>query len=216
MSKLVIFDCDGTLVDSEVLSTKVFTRYWATHGVHFTENEFKETFIGTGRTSKVVLENLSRMPAHADEEGRALLDEAILNHLEEVSGMSKLLSSLKLNMCVASNSPLKYVKEALHKTELNSFFGEYVFSADQVEKPKPAPDLFLHAASECGHDRKDCIVIEDSVSGVQAAKNANMKVVGFSGAGHFIPSLESRLKDLKPDWLCTSTNELQQLLNSLS
>ncbi len=215
MSKLVIFDCDGTLVDSEVIATKVFTNYWATHGVVYSENEFKETFIGTGRTAKVVVDNLSKMPSCADKEGRALLDEAISKNLEEVRGMSNLLSSLKLEKCVASNSPLKYVKDALHKTGLSSYFGESVFSADQVPNPKPSPDLFLHAASVCGFNPKDCIVVEDSVSGVMAAMKADMKVIGFSGAGHFIPSLEDRLKELKPTWLCSSTNELQQLLNSL-
>ncbi|WP_372654325.1 HAD family hydrolase [Halobacteriovorax sp.] len=214
MSKLIIFDCDGTLVDSEVIATQFFTKYWATHGVFYTEDEFKETFIGTGRTAEVVVNNFAKMPAHADEEGRALFHEAIKKDLQVIEGIPELLSSLKTDMCVASNSPLNYVKGALAKTQIDSYFGEFVFSAEQVVNPKPAADLFLHAASTCGHHPKDCIVVEDSVSGVLAAKNANMKVIGFTGAGHFIPSLENRLKELNPDWFCSSTDELKILLSS--
>ncbi|MDC1174110.1 HAD-IA family hydrolase [Bacteriovoracaceae bacterium] len=214
MKKLIIFDCDGTLVDSEVIATQVFTAYWATHGVVMTETEFKEKFIGTGSNAPVVIENLSKMPAHADEEGDALLDEALSKYLTAVDGISTLLSSLNFEMCVASNSSLKYVKKALIKTKLTSYFGEKVFSSEQVDNPKPAPDLFIHASSVCGYQIEDCIVVEDSVSGVRAAQNANMKVIGFSGAGHFIPSLEEKLKAVNPDWFCSTTSELHELLNS--
>lgn len=215
MRKLIIFDCDGTLVDSEVIATKVFTTYWATHGVVMTETEFKINFIGTSRDAPVVIENLAKMPPHADKEGDALFDEALSKNLHAVEGIFELLSSLNFDMCVASNSSLRYVENALIKTRLDSFFGQKIFSSEQVDKPKPAADLFLYAASECGYEIKDCIVVEDSISGIRAAKNANMKVIGFSGAGHFVPMLEDRLKAEKPDWFCSSTAELQELLNSL-
>jgi HAD superfamily hydrolase (TIGR01509 family) len=214
VTKLIIFDCDGTLVDSEVIASRVFPAYWATHGVVMTEAQFKENFIGTGRDAPIVVENFSKMPAHADAEGDALFDQALARDLTAVEGITDLLSKLNCDLCVASNSSLSYLEKALLKTKLNSYFGEDVFSAEQVEKAKPAPDLFLYAASKCRHVVADCIVVEDSVSGVRAAQKAGMKVIGFSGAGHFTPSLEGKLKATGPDWFCSSVGELGELLNS--
>lgn len=214
MSKLIIFDCDGTLVDSEVIASKVFPEYWATHGVVMSELEFKENFIGTGHNAPIVQQTFAKMPEYANKEGDKLLDKALAEKLEAVQGISELLSSLRFELCVASNSSLRYVKNALLKTNLNSYFGESVFSAEQVKNPKPAPDLFIHASSKCGFSVQDCIVIEDSVSGIKAAQNAKIPVVGFSGAGHFVPSLEKKLKSTNPDWFCSSTKELSDLLLS--
>jgi HAD superfamily hydrolase (TIGR01509 family) len=214
MNKLIIFDCDGTLVDSEVIASKVYPAYWATHGVIMTENEFKETFIGTGRNAAVVVEHFSKMPAHAASEGDLLYNEALSKNLRAVKGISTLLSSLNSDMCVASNSSLNHVKNALIKTKLNTYFGKKVFSSEEVENPKPSPDIFYYAALKCGHSIDDCIVVEDSVSGVKAAQNAGIKVIGFSGARHFMPSLEERLKEMNPDWFCGSAHELREILNS--
>jgi HAD superfamily hydrolase (TIGR01509 family) len=215
MEKLIIFDCDGTLVDSEVIASNVFPKYWATHGVHFTETEFKEKFIGTGRTAPIVIENYSKMPSHAREEGERLFDEELAKELRAVCGIEELVSSLKFDLCVASNSSLNYVKEALIKTNLSSYFKGNVFSSEQVENPKPAPDLLLYLSSKLKYQVEDCIVIEDSVSGVRAAQNAKMKVIGFSGAAHFVPSLKNQLIETHPDWFCSTTKELSELLNDL-
>ncbi len=214
MKKLIIFDCDGTIVDSEVIATKVFTRYWATHGVNFTEDEFKEKFIGTGKNAPIVIETFSRMPDYAGKEGDRLLDEELEKSLCAVEGMLELVSSLQGDICVASNSSLRYVKAALKKTELDVCFKDKVFSAEQVKNPKPAPDLFLLVCSKLGYRPEDCIVIEDSVSGVKAAQNANMKVVSFSGAAHFVPSLEEKLKHTNATWHCSSVSELRGLLSA--
>ncbi len=212
MKKLIIFDCDGTLVDSEVIATKVFMEYWASHGVHFTEDEFKEKFIGVGSNSPIIRETFAKMPANAKEEGDRILHEEIQKNLTAVEGMTKLVSALKHDICVASNSSLNYVKAALNKTNLDRYFGEHVYSAEQVKNPKPSPDLFLYACTKLGYEPQDCLVIEDSPSGVKAAQNANMQVVSFSGAAHFIPSLEERLKSLNANWHCSNINELGELL----
>jgi HAD superfamily hydrolase (TIGR01509 family) len=214
--KLIIFDCDGTLVDSEVIASKVFPSYWATHGVHFSENEFKEKFIGTGKSAPIVIETFSKMPDYANEEGDRILDEELSKHLCAVDGIPKLIESLGWGVCVASNSSLQYVKKALAKTKLDLSFGENIFSAEQVNNPKPAPDLFLYVANKLKVSPSECVVVEDSVSGVMAAKNANMSVVGFSGAGHFVPSLEKQLRETKPDWFCTSVGELESLLRKIT
>jgi len=212
MGKLIIFDCDGTLVDSEVVAARVFTAYWATHGVHLTETEFKENFIGKGNHHPDSIEMFKKMPDHAMEEGDRLWDEALKESLKPVSGMIELLSSLKGKLSVGSNSSIEHVNCALKKTGMARFFGENVFSANLVANPKPAPDLFLFISRKFAIEPRNCIVIEDSPSGVQAAKNAGMKVIAFSGAAHFVPSLEQRLKDTRPDWFCTNTEKLKELL----
>jgi len=210
--KLIIFDCDGTLVDSEVIATRVFTSFWATHGVHIADDEFKLRFIGKGNSHPDNIDLFEKMPPHAYEEGDRLLDEALEKDLEAVKGMNELLSGLTKKLCVSSNSRLSYVKAALQKTNLHEYFGERVFSAKDRPNPKPAPDLFLHIAKVLEVPPKDCIVIEDSPSGVKGAQNAGMPVIGFTGAAHFIPELEERLQKTKPDWLCSTTDELKSLL----
>lgn len=212
---LIIFDCDGTLVDSEVTAARVFTSYWATHGVHLTEDEFKERFIGKGNYHPDSIEIFNKMPPFAMEEGDRLWDEALKKELQPVVGMSELLESLSHLLSVGSNSSLLHVKKSLKKTGLDSFFGDNVFSAQNVLNPKPAPDLFLHIASTLDVVTKNCVVIEDSPSGIMAAKNAGMKVIGFSGAAHFTPSLEKRLRKAGPNWFCTTTEELKILLMKL-
>lgn len=212
MNKLIIFDCDGTLVDSEVVAARVFTSYWATHGVHLTETEFKEKFIGKGNQHPDSIEMFKRMPPYAVVEGDRLWDEALKETLQPVDGMVELISDLRCNLSVGSNSSIGHVKWALKKTGLDQFFGENVFSASLVSNPKPAPDLFLYISKVFGVEPKNCVVVEDSVSGVQAAQSAGMKVIGFSGAKHFVPSLEQRLRTTQPDWFCSNAEELRPLL----
>jgi len=216
MNKLIIFDCDGTLVDSEVIACEVLPTYWKTHGVHFSEEEFKEKIIGTGSNAPIILEIFSKMPPHAKEEGDQLLMKAIKENLTAVNGIKELLSGLKYNVCVASNSSIAHVESALKTTKLDSFFGDNYFSADQVKNPKPAPDLFLYAADQLNFSPKNSIVIEDSVSGIKAAQSAKIPVVAFTGAKHFTQNLKNRLEKTNPDWFCSTTKELENLLHHIS
>ena len=212
MKRLIIFDCDGTLVDSEAVAAKVYTSYWATHGVHLTETEFKETFIGKGNDHPDSVKMFKRMPPHAVAEGDRLWDEALKESLQAVRGIPALLAGLHGDLCVGSNSSMGHVKWALQKTGLDRFFGANVFSASMVANPKPAADLYLHIARHFAVEPSHCIVVEDSVSGVQAARSAGMKVIGFTGGGHFVPSLVQRLLSAQPTWLCSSAEELMPLL----
>ncbi|MBC87378.1 MAG: hypothetical protein CL677_09395 [Bdellovibrionaceae bacterium] len=212
--ELIIFDCDGTLVDSESIAAKVLPQYWATQGVHVTATEFKERFIGKSNDHPDCVQFFDQMPPQVVEEGDRLWSEALKEQLEPVEGMFELLSSLSLPLCVGSNSSLPHVKHSLKKTGLDVFFGDNVYSARQVANPKPAPDLFLHISQTHNTHPEKCVVIEDSTAGVKAAQNAGIPVVGFSGAAHFVPSLEDKLRETEPDWFCSSTKELDTLLHS--
>lgn len=214
--KLVIFDCDGTLIDSEVIACEFFPNYWKTHGVEMSVNEFKETFIGVGNDSDVGRAVFSRMPDYAEEEGDRLYAEALDKELQSIDGIPKLLERLSsVNICVASNSSIKHVQNSLLKTDLSIYFKNQIFSAEMVEKPKPSPDLFSHVAKTLGYDNSECVVVEDSPAGVIAAKAAGMKVISFSGAQHFTSKLEDRLKTKAADWHCNSVESLSTKLVSL-
>jgi HAD superfamily hydrolase (TIGR01509 family) len=213
-NRLVIFDCDGTLVDSEIIACRVFTSYWSTFGVHFTDQEFKELFIGTGKDAPIVIETFLRMPAHVPVTGDQLLAEALRFELQPVAGIVDILDSLEDEICVASNSSSGYVAEALKLCNLTQYFSAKIFSSHDVARPKPAPDVFLAAAHRLGFSSAECLVIEDSPSGIRAAQVAGMAVIGFAGASHFTPALAQRLSALNPDWFCATTDDLRRVLHS--
>lgn len=212
MSKLIIFDCDGTLVDSEIIASRVFPEVWAGMGVSMTADYFICNFVGTGSDAEIVKQTMALLPPNAMEIADQRFDEELARSLQPVQGMLELLALLPHQTCVASNSSLNYVKDALLNTKLAPFFGERVYSARSLAKPKPAPDVFLHAARELGFKSHQCIVVEDSISGIKAAQNAGMPVIGFMGGLHFNSVVTDRLLSAKADHYCNSTSELKELL----
>ena len=215
MEKLIIFDCDGTIVDSEIIAARVFPEVWGAMGVEMTSDYFICNFVGVGGDADVVKATMARLPERAMEIADQKFFQALEAGLLPVEGMSDLLESIAHKKCVASNSSLPYVENALRWTGLDRFFDGQVFSATQVAKPKPAPDLFLHTARTMGFAPEQCLVIEDSFSGVMGAKNAGMKVVGFTGGRHFNEVVKSRLLAASPDFVCSSTSELSYLINAI-
>src|SRR5262249_26977037 len=115
--------------------------------------------------------------------------------LRAIAGVADLLAALEMPRCVASNSHIDRVRHALTLTQLIGFFEPHLFSASMVAHGKPAPDLFLLAAKTLGISPEQCLVIEDSFSGVAGARAAGMRVVGFTGGGHCRPGHAERLRD---------------------
>lgn len=142
-------------------------------------------FIGAHGDAEVVKQTMNQLSAHVQKMAEEKFHDEINKRLKAVVGIPELLGSLSFSTCVASNSRLSYVKNCIALTNLSKYFGENLFSAEQVANPKPSPDLFLHAAKTMGFSSKDCLVIEDSPTGIQAAKAASMKVIGFMGGQHF-------------------------------
>ncbi|HWU42325.1 MAG TPA: HAD family phosphatase [Bdellovibrio sp.] len=215
MSKLVIFDCDGTLVDTEIIAAEVYPAVWSTMGVEMTTDYFLCNFVGTGSDAEVVRKTMALLPPNAMELADEKFNEVIVGRLQAVHGMTKILRELPYQTCVASNSSLKYVKNVLAMTSLSDFFADRVYSSRDAGKPKPAPDVFLHAANKLGFSPRQCVVIEDSVSGIKAAQNAGMQVVGFMGGLHCNASVREKLFSAKADHYCSSTEELKNILQDL-
>ena len=187
MTDLIIFDCDGVLVDSEVLSCGCLSEALASHGIGLGVDEALELFVG--RSVAAVREHygaLGRLlPDEFSNELKARVRGRFSASLLPIEGVGSVLSHLELPFCVASSSDLDRVAYSLALTGLSGYFGERLFTSQMVKRGKPAPDLFLHAAAAMHADPLHTIVVEDSVSGVKAGKSAGMTVWGFVGGGHY-------------------------------
>ena len=185
---LLIFDLDGVLIDSEVLAARAIADVLHDDGFPVSAEEMIERFVGVSNARVIdVLSHEHGRPIAEDFIDRAMAAMAALFEAElaPIPGAPETLPKLSAPKCVASNSPPDYVARALDLTDLRAHFdGAALFSAAMVDRPKPAPDLFLHAADWAGVAAGDCLVIEDSIAGVEAARAAGMAVYGFVGAGH--------------------------------
>lgn len=181
---LLIFDCDGVLVDSEPIAGRVLHQVLSEFGLEISLAEVTARFTGLSvATCAAMAENMLGMPLPADfaaEVDRRSL-EVFRGSLRPVRGIDKVLRRLDLPRCVASSSSHARIRASLELTGLDRWFPNgCIFSSDDVPRGKPAPDLFRHAGNRMGYPAERCIVIEDSVPGVQAAVSAGMKVFGYA------------------------------------
>ncbi len=190
MTELVIFDCDGVLVDSEVLSARAMVTTLVAAGIPATDAMIGRHF---GKKQKDILAQVAEETGVAIPEGiearvwpatRALFEA----ELKAMPGVARFLERLGDHpRCVASSSSLDRIHFSLERTGLAKFFGDNIFSSQQVARGKPAPDLFLFAAERMGVAPDRAVVIEDSIYGVQGARAAGMRAIGFLGGAHIQP-----------------------------
>ncbi|MFJ4189025.1 HAD family hydrolase [Kitasatospora sp. NPDC089509] len=184
---LVIFDCDGVLVDSEIIAVRVLVQLGAEFGWPLTEAEVVERFVGRSEAANhaMVAERLGEEVATLfDKRFRALHAEAVDAGLTPVDGVVEALdalAALTLPTCVASSGGHEKMRHTLGRTGLYGRFEGRIFSATEVGRGKPAPDLFLHAARRMGVEPARCLVVEDSGPGVLAARAAGMRALGYAG-----------------------------------
>jgi HAD superfamily hydrolase (TIGR01509 family) len=183
---LIIFDCDGVLVDSELASCDCLTELLAEQGVAASREEIIDLFLG--RSVKAVIAHYAalgkNLPEGFESELRRRVRTAFAKELRPIPDIAEVLPELRRAYCVASSSDLDRVNLSLQLTGLAGLFGDRVFTAQMVPHGKPAPDLFLYAASRMGIAPEETLVVEDSVSGVLAGKAAGMTVWGFVGGRH--------------------------------
>jgi HAD superfamily hydrolase (TIGR01509 family) len=184
---LIVFDCDGVLVDSERLSIRVDAMFLDRLGWPMGEVEIVERFVGRSDADMraVIEEHLGGpIPADIDEEFDRLYRETFEAELTPVDGIVEALDAIVaagIPICVASSGGHAKIKRSLELTGLTQYFGDRIFSASDVAHGKPAPDLFLHAASRMGAAPARCAVIEDSAFGVDAAIAAGMQAFAYAG-----------------------------------
>ncbi len=179
---LVIFDCDGVLVDSEPLSNQALSEALTAAGHPIDPEETTRTFMGRSLLSceAIMLERFGTLPDYLDDYERRL-QIAFESSLEPVPGVVAALDAIDAPTCVASSGPHDKMRLTLGLVGLYERFEGRIFSATEVARGKPAPDLFLHAAASMGFEPADCVVVEDSPVGVEAARSAGMRVLGYAG-----------------------------------
>lgn len=182
-ARLVIFDCDGVLVDSEIISNRVFSSMLNDLGLEVTLDDMFAHFVGLSMAQ--CLDRITAMmggppPEDFADRVQERIESALKDGVEPVCGIREVLDSLTLPYCVASSGSHRKIRLTLGTTGLIERFEGRIFSAEDVRHSKPAPDLFLHAAATLGHVPADCIVVEDTPTGVRAGVAAGMRVFGFS------------------------------------
>lgn len=189
--KLIIFDCDGVLVNSEEIYIAAELEFLAEIGAVFERGAYMQSFMGLSprmwreKLQPAVETNIGRaLPADFFDRLHAFAVQRIEAGLAAMPGARETIDSITALRCVASSTPLERLRWKLQHTGLSDLFAPHIFSSDMVKNGKPAPDLFLHAAATMGVDPMDCLVVEDSANGVLAGKAAGMKVVGLTAGGH--------------------------------
>jgi HAD superfamily hydrolase (TIGR01509 family) len=192
---LVIFDCDGVLIDSELLSIRADRECLAECGIELSVDEIRDRYTGISFAGMVADLEARHGPLPADfaDRHRTRLWPLFETELQAIPGVGAVLDSLTCKICVASSGRPERLKHALSLVGLYDRFHPHIFSATEVPRGKPAPDLFLYAAERMGVMPERCVVIEDSLPGVTAAVAAGMRVIGFVGASHCRPGDAARL-----------------------
>ncbi|MBV8777181.1 MAG: HAD-IA family hydrolase [Alphaproteobacteria bacterium] len=193
---LVIFDCDGVLIDSEMLTVKVEVALLAEAGIAISGDEILARYCGISMKSMLAdLETRFARPLGDNFAARHAVELAALcqTELQAMPEVEAVLDALTGKICVASSSSPERLRHTLGLVDLYRRFDPHVFSATMVERGKPAPDLFLYAARNMGVEPTRCVVVEDSLPGVAAARAAGMAVVGFAGGSHCAADHAQRL-----------------------
>jgi len=215
---LMIYDCDGTLIDSEGIACSVCAEALSAIGVPYTTALFAERY--AGRPARETWEHVRQAYGVTLPDGfNQAINQEIHRRLDAevmaVAGAREAILSIAGPRCVASSTGTVQLRKNLVTAGLIDLFGEAVYSAIQVKRGKPAPDVFLFAASQMGGDPAETLVVEDTVAGVTAARRAGMRAIGFTGANHSGPGLEQRLRDAGAERVVETMAELAAAVAAL-
>lgn len=184
---LVIFDCDGVLVDSEPIANRVLCEQLNATGLRIDPADVMQRFVGRTKAGclELATELLGRpLPEHFAEDWDTALFDALRREVKTIEGVTGVLDAIRLPYCVASNGMRARLRLTLESAGLLAYFDGRIFCAEDVAHPKPAPDLFLHAARTMGAQPDRCAVIEDTTTGAKAGAAAGMRVFGYAGGAH--------------------------------
>jgi len=212
---LIIFDCDGVLVDSEIVSFEAEAEVFAEIGIALTAQDLLGRFLGMSSASMFAVierEHGITLPSDFAERAARRTLEAFDQRLRPIPGIAELLAGLPDRKCVASSSEPARIRHSLTLAGILHHFEPHIFSATQVKHGKPAPDLFLFAAQSMGAAPARCLAIEDSVAGVTAARAAGMTVFGFTGGSHCLDGHAEKLRQAGAGEVFDSCPELARYL----
>lgn len=196
---LLISDCDGVIVDSEIISHRVL---FEALSLHVPAERLHEALEGTfGLTVPSIIDLIEKrfdlkLPKTFDEDLRRQSEKIVADEVQAIPGVREALIGIELPLAVASNSRLHNVESSLRRAGLIERVAGNIFCAEMVPSPKPAPDVYLLAAERMGVAPGHCLVVEDSLTGVLAARTAGMQVIGFTGASHIPAGHDVALREL--------------------
>lgn len=214
-AKAVIFDCDGVLIDSEILVCRLAAEEMTRFGYEITTQEVIRRFAGRpeGEMKEEIMRDWGRpVPENYSELINARTVEAYGTELQIMPGMKEALDKITLPVCVASSSYPSKLRLGLETVGLYDRFAPNIISGTSVARGKPEPDVFVFAAGWMKQSPHDCIVVEDSVAGVRAAVRAGMRVFGFTGGSHCEPEHEARLREAGAMLLFNTMQDLPGLI----
>lgn len=216
---LIIFDCDGVIMDSTILHTQAESLCLEKIGIKISAEEMAERFSGIADKDvfkTLEKENGLKLPENINQR---FLDEKISlfkKNLKPMPHMEKTLKNLSnIPYCIASGTSIEMLNFMLSETNLINYFSSNVYSAEMVPRGKPFPDLFLYAAEQMNTPPQTCIVIEDSVAGIKAATASSMKSLGFTGGSHCGPKHNQKLKQAGATITFNNMKDLPQILTEL-
>ncbi|WP_315919313.1 HAD family hydrolase [Mesorhizobium sp. SP-1A] len=219
--ELVIFDCDGVLVDSEIVAARVEADLLTAAGYEISAEELAETYAGlTFKDILMAVEEKASIPFQISmiDQAEELVDQRLRRDVRAIDGVREAVAAVTMPRCICSNSRTERIEFMLEKTGLLPLFAGRIFSALETPtgKTKPAPDVFLYAADKMGADPAATFVIEDSVHGVAGARAAGMRVIGFTGASHSYPGHADALTEAGAETVIRRWAELKGVLAALS
>ena len=212
---MIIFDCDGVLVDSEVIANRVLAAHLSRYGYPVTGAESRQRFIGRTIPGviKMVADEGVELPDDFEQTLREKDAYVFARELKAVPGMAETLQRLDGRAkCVASSGSPEKIRRSLEITGLLRYLDPHLFSARDVAHPKPAPDIFLLAADRMSVLPGACTVIEDTAVGIEGAKRAGMRAFGFIGASHRVPADARMLRAAGADLIFDDMLQLPSLL----
>jgi HAD superfamily hydrolase (TIGR01509 family) len=215
----IIFDCDGVLVDSELLGNQVLAEVLTEHGLPFTPEQSIATFMGSslpGIVTKATALAGRDMRHTCEHIFMPRLAAAFTDRLSPIAGIPELVASITLPKAVASSSPVPRLELSLRRAGIHHHFAPHIYSADHVKHPKPAPDIFLLAAEKLGVPPARCLVVEDSLGGIAAAHAAGMPCIAFTAGGHCTSAHADKLRASTAAHHAANTTELAALLRRLA
>lgn len=216
---LLVFDCDGVLIDSEAVYIEIELGYLAERGVTVERDWYMHQFLALAenlwrqRFSELIESHTGAPMTETEyDDFKHLIRTRVLEQVRPIEGIKPLLESLAAPRCVASSTIGSFLPPKLERAGIAHFFDGHLFSGDMVEHGKPSPDLFELAARTMGHAPADCITIEDSPNGVRGAKAAGHTVIGFTGGGHWLDQGGAALREAGADHVVASHAELSAWL----
>lgn len=218
---LIIFDCDGVLVDSEIIAARVESGLLTEAGYPISVEEMGERFAGmTWKNILLAVEAEASIPLSASllDKSEKLLDQKLANEVKIIDGVKFALSRITLPRCICSNSSSQRLDSMLTRVGLKPYFEGHIYSAKDLgaDRVKPKPDIFLHGAAQMNVSPAKTVVVEDSVHGVTAARAAGMRVIGFTGASHTYPSHADKLTEAGAETVIARMSELPATIEALS